>query len=80
VELTLTLPPLMLLPVGAADFARGFYTAMELQAVADAGAKYAAHTSANSSDSSGIRTAASVAAPDIGLAANATDVPDAGQA
>jgi len=79
VELTMALPALVLLLVGAADFGRVFYTALELQAAARAGAEYGANNLTNSSDSAGIRTAAATAAPDIGLGANATDIPDAGQ-
>jgi Flp pilus assembly protein TadG len=79
VELALSLPLLVLVLVGAADFGRAFYTAIELVAASRAGAAFGAHSAANSSDSSGIRIAAATAAPNIGLEATAAAIPDAGQ-
>jgi Flp pilus assembly protein TadG len=79
VELALSLPVLVTVLVGGADFGRAFYTAIQLVAASRAGAAYGAHSAANSSDSSGIRVAAAYAAPNISLTANSTDIPDAGQ-
>src|SRR3954453_1086869 len=43
VELALSTPLLVVMIVGAVDFARAFYTAMELTNAARAGAQYAAN-------------------------------------
>jgi Flp pilus assembly protein TadG len=79
VELALSLPLLVTLLVGTADFGRVFYMSIQLTAAARAGAQFGAQSSSNSSDSASIRTAAATAAPNIGLAANSIDIPDAGQ-
>jgi Flp pilus assembly protein TadG len=67
VELALILPILMMLLVGAADFARVFYYAMELTTAARAGAQCASYSSATADDSNAanIIAAAQNAAPNI---------------
>jgi Flp pilus assembly protein TadG len=79
VELTAVLPVLVTILVGASDFARAYYYSMELTAAARAGAQYGASTLTTSSDASGIRQTAANAATNVGLGANAVDIPDAGQ-
>jgi Flp pilus assembly protein TadG len=58
VELALTLPILVFAMVCAADFARVFYTAMELTNAARAGAQYGAINPAQSGDIAGMQTTA----------------------
>jgi Flp pilus assembly protein TadG len=58
VELALCLPLLVLTMVGVADFARVFYTSIELNNAARAGAQYGAYTLARSGDISGMQTKA----------------------
>ena len=72
VELIFALPLLVLVLVGTADFARVFYTAIELTNAARAGVQYAAYSPGRFVDTAAIQSAAMAAAPDIGLAT--TDV------
>lgn len=65
VELALCLPLLVLILVGTVDFARVFYTAIELQNGARAGAQYGASNTARSGDTAGMRSNATSAATDI---------------
>jgi Flp pilus assembly protein TadG len=58
VELALSLPLLVLLMVGAIDFARVFYVGMELTNAARAGAQYGAYNPAQSVDIAGMQAAA----------------------
>lgn len=70
VELALLLPVLLLLVIGVADFARAFYMSIEVQDAARAGAQYGL---TNSSDTTGMQTAATNDAPDVsGMTATAT--------
>ena len=70
IELAFMMPFLLLLVIGVADFARGFYMGIEVQNAARAGAQYGL---TNSSDTSGMQTAATNDAPDVsGLTATAT--------
>lgn len=62
VELALVLPLLMLLLIGAVDFGRAFYLAMEISGAAQAGAEYGTQ---NPTDTTGIAAAAQVDAPDV---------------
>jgi Flp pilus assembly protein TadG len=59
VELAVTLPMLVMVLVGAADFGRVFYTSMALTNAARAGAQYGAQSLSKSSDIAGMRSAAS---------------------
>jgi Flp pilus assembly protein TadG len=58
VELALCLPLLILLMLGTADFARVFYTSIELNDAARAGAQYGAYTLARSGDTAGMQSTA----------------------
>lgn len=62
VELALVLPLLMLLLMGAVDFGRAFYLAMEISGAAQAGAEYGAQ---NPTDTTGMSAAAKYDAPDV---------------
>ena len=64
-ELAVCLPLLVLMMVGAADFARVFYTSIELNNAARAGAQYGASNLACSGDTSGMQNAAKAAAVDV---------------
>ena len=68
VELAICLPLLVLTMVGAADFARVFYTSIELNSAARAGAQYGASNLARSGDTSGMQTAATSAVNMTGVA------------
>lgn len=72
VELAFGMSALTVIMVGTVDFGRVFYFSMELNAAARAGAQYGAYSLSNSSDPSGIQSAATAAAPNIGQAAGAT--------
>lgn len=73
VELAVALPALVLVLVGAADFGRVFYTAMELTAAARAGAQYGSVTAANSSNTAVMQSTAIAAAGDVsGVSATAS--------
>jgi Flp pilus assembly protein TadG len=62
VELAFTLPLLMLLLMGAVDFGRAFYMAVEVVGAAHAGAEYGAQ---NPTDTAGMKTAAQDDAPNV---------------
>ncbi len=62
VELALVLPLLMLLLMGAVDFGRAFYLAMEISGAAQAGAEYGTQ---NPTDTTGMSAAAQYDAPDV---------------
>ena len=55
VELAVALPVIVLLVIGAADFARVFYMAIELQNAARAGAQYGAANSGASTTTTSSR-------------------------
>ncbi len=69
VEVAVTLPVLLLLLVGVIDIGRGYYFALEVSDAAEAGALYG---SLNTSDTAGMRSAATLDAPDLpgGLTTN----------
>jgi Flp pilus assembly protein TadG len=58
VEFALIAPPLLILLVVGADFARAFATASNLTSAARAGVEYGAQNSTTAADSSGMQTAA----------------------
>jgi Flp pilus assembly protein TadG len=69
-ETALALPFMILLLVGAVDFGRAFYTAIEVESAAEAGALYGQQ---NLTNLAGIQAAAQLDAPDVtGLTAVAT--------
>ena len=72
VELAVCLPLLVLMMVGAADFARVFYTSIELNNAARAGAQYGASNLARSGSTSGMQAAATGAVNITGVTAAAT--------
>ncbi len=73
VELALTMPLLMLLLLGAAEFARMAYSAIETSNAARAGVQYGAQNHITASDYSGMQTAALSDGPNVrGLTATAT--------
>jgi Flp pilus assembly protein TadG len=65
VELAVTLPLLVVVVLGTIDFGRVFYTTMELNNAARAGAQYGAQNLATASDIAGMNAAATAASPDI---------------
>src|SRR5262245_28119887 len=65
VELAISLPVLILLVVGAGDFARVMYLTIEMTNAARAGAQYGAETLARSKDFTRMQTTAVGAAPNI---------------
>jgi Flp pilus assembly protein TadG len=67
VELGFTLPMLVVLLLGAVEFARAAYTGVEVSNAAKAAVQYGAQNSATASDTTGMQTAASNEAPDISL-------------
>jgi Flp pilus assembly protein TadG len=62
VELAFTLPLLLLLLMGAVDFGRAFYMAVEVVGAAHAGAEYGAQ---NPTDTAGMKIAAQDDAPNV---------------
>lgn len=68
VELTLLLPLLFLIFLGASDLARLFYHASALTQAARSGVQYGAQNLGTAADISGMRDAARNAASDLGLA------------
>jgi Flp pilus assembly protein TadG len=69
-ELSLILPMLVLILVGAVDFGKAYYLAIEISSAAEAGALYGTQ---NTADTSGMQAAAVMDAADVpGLAAVAT--------
>jgi Flp pilus assembly protein TadG len=67
VELALATPILLLLLLGAAEFARLAYAAIEVESAAKAGIQYGSQSATTASDTEGVQTAASNGAPDITL-------------
>jgi Flp pilus assembly protein TadG len=65
VEFALTAPALMLMLAGTMDFSMMLRTAASVADAARAGAQYASASTANATDTAGIRTAATNAAPGI---------------
>jgi len=72
VELAVVMPLLVIVFVGAADFARTFYLAMELTNGARAGAQYGSYNSALSGDTAGMQTTATGAMNVTGATAAAS--------
>jgi Flp pilus assembly protein TadG len=72
VELAVTLPLLVLVMVGAVDFARVFYMGMELTNAARAGAQYGAYDPAHSGNIAGMQTAATGSINMTGVTATAS--------
>ena len=72
VELAVALPLLVLVMVGATDFARVFYTGIELTNAARAGAQYGAYNPAQSGDFAGMQTAATGSVNVTGVTATAS--------
>jgi Flp pilus assembly protein TadG len=68
VEISLTLPVLVLCLLAAAMFAQGAYYAIEVANAAKAGVAYAAQSTATAADTAGIQTAATLDANNITLA------------
>lgn len=66
VELAVTMPLLVVVVLGTVDFGRAFYTAMELNNAARAGAQYGAQSLATSADIAGMTAVATAASPNIG--------------
>ncbi len=62
IETALLAPVLVLLAVGAVDFGRGYYAAIEVQSAADAGAIYGLQ---DMTDTAGMQSAATLNAPDV---------------
>jgi Flp pilus assembly protein TadG len=58
VEMTVAMPVLLLVLVGAADFGRIFFSALAVTQAARAGAEFGAYSDANSSNADNIRAAA----------------------
>jgi Flp pilus assembly protein TadG len=65
VETALIFPMLLALLIGAAEFARVAYAAIEVANAARAGAQYGAQSGFNASDTTGIATAASKDAANV---------------
>ena len=72
VELAVALPVLVLLLLGAADFARVFSTSIALTDAARAGAQYGAYSLARSTDTGGMQSTAQAAVNVSGVAASAS--------
>ena len=72
VELSISIFLLVLLLVGAADFARVYHHTIDLENAARAGAQYGAQSIGNSVDIDGMKAAATQAAPDTALTPSAT--------
>ncbi len=73
VELAVVIPVLISLLVVVSDFARVFYTYLEVGAAARAGAQYGAQNRVTAGDNSTMQTTAINAAPDLtGMTATAT--------
>jgi len=70
VEVALLMPVLLLMLVGAVDFGQAYYSAIEVEAAAEAGALYGTQ---QPTDTAGMQAAAILDAPDVtGLTATAT--------
>ncbi len=74
VELAVVLPLLVLVMAGAIDFARVFYTGMELTNAARAGAQYGAYNPAQSGNIAGMKTAATGSVNITGVTATASRI------
>jgi Flp pilus assembly protein TadG len=74
IELALITPLLMMLILCAFDFGRVFHTAMSVSGAAHAGASFGSQSLVRSLDSLGMRVAAELHAPDLGITASATRV------
>lgn len=64
-ELSISLPLLLLILFGVADFGRFMYAAIEINSAASAGAEYATTSLVNSTDYAGMQTAAQADAADV---------------
>jgi len=71
-ELALSLPLLIILFAGTADFARAFYTSMSLTDAARAGAQFGSYNAAQTGNFTGMQATAQAATSLTGVAANAT--------
>jgi Flp pilus assembly protein TadG len=72
-ELALTISFLIILGLGATDFARAFYAAIEVNDAARAGAQYGSQNTATAADSTGMVNAAKANAPNLtGVTGTAT--------
>ncbi len=72
VEAALIFPLLFLIALGTADFSRLFYTGIEVTNAASAGVRYGAFSLGNSSDITGMQTAALNDVNITGMTATAT--------
>ena len=72
VEMAVCLPVLLLLLFGSIDFGRVFYTAMELNNAARAGAQYGAYNLARSGNTATMQTTATGAVNISGVSASAS--------
>jgi Flp pilus assembly protein TadG len=71
--MAIMLPVLVMLFLVAGDFARGFYTYLEVAGAADAGAQYGAQNRIAAADYAGMQNAATLAAADLtGMTATAS--------
>jgi Flp pilus assembly protein TadG len=68
VELGLTLPMLVVLLMGAVEFARAAYTGIEVSNAAKAAVQYGGQNNTTAADTTGMQTAATNEAPDITMA------------
>lgn len=68
VELALSMPLLVVILLGAAEFGRLAYAAIQVANAAKAGVQYAAHSRANAVNLTSIRSAATTEASDVTLA------------
>jgi Flp pilus assembly protein TadG len=67
VELVVALPLLVIVLIGTVDFARVFYSAIEVTEAARAAAQFGATNESNSTNTAGMQAAAANAAPDVTL-------------
>jgi Flp pilus assembly protein TadG len=74
VELVISMPVLLVVLVGTVDFARVFYTAIELTNAARAGAQFGARTPGASGDNAAMQAAAVASVNISGVTATATHV------
>jgi Flp pilus assembly protein TadG len=73
-ELALITPLLVLLLLCAFDFGRVFFTAMSVSGAAHAGASFGSQSLVRTLDAVGMRVAAELHAPDLGITASASRV------
>jgi len=64
-ELALLLPILLLMLIGLIDFGRAYYLSTEVSAAASAGGLYGCQTTTTAQDTTGIKAAATAAAPNV---------------